>query len=98
APLDGSHEPLDRALVRGPAPGTGAGAAPRPHPHIVLVEPRVAGPAGPAGQGAPSSIAGHALVNSGKVLPTVAGFSTSMPGTASTDVSSGTEPRSAVMP
>ena len=80
APLDRGHEPLSRVLVRGPPPGAGPGAAPRAHPHIVLVEPGVAGA---AGQGVPSSISGHRLVNSGKVLPTVAGFSTSMPGTAS---------------
>jgi len=77
-PLDGGHKALDGVLVRGPAPGARAGAPPRPHPHVVFVEVAC----GARGQGTRSSIDAHSSMKPGKVLPTVAAFATSIPGTA----------------
>src|SRR5215475_6481626 len=77
APVDRGDEALHRVLVRGPAPGARAGAPPRPHPDVVFVQVPGAG-----GQGTRSSIDAHNWVKAGNVLPTVAAFATSIPGTA----------------
>jgi hypothetical protein len=79
-PVHGSHETLDRVLVRGPSPGTRARTPPGPHPHVVFVQATVSST---HGQGSCSSIASHRPVKEGNVLPTVVAFCTWMPGTAS---------------
>ena len=72
------HEGLGRVLVGGPAPGPWPGALRGPDPDVVLVQ---VGVGRLPVQGARSSIAAHAEVKPGNVLPTVATFSTCRPGT-----------------
>ena len=79
AAVDRRHERLGRVLVRGPAPGPWPRALRGPDPDVILVQ---VGVGRLPVQGARSSIAAHAPVKPGNVLPTVATFSTCRPGTA----------------
>ena len=78
APVDADHECLGRRLVRRAPPGARLGAAARADPDVVLVE---VGRPLPQELIAPGRATAQRAVKSGKVLPTVATFSTSMPGT-----------------